>query len=86
MRSCGVSEELIRSGHIRLESYTEDLLETSGYMLTGDESAYVIRNNRKFNFDFCTADEAAQISTPDNTSLDSKTVAQEQAGMTGPAM
>ena len=48
LRSCGVSDELIHSGHIRLESYGSDLLETSGYMLTSSETGYLIRNSREF--------------------------------------
>lgn len=48
LRSCGVSEELIRSGALRLEDYAEDLLETSGYLLTGGENGYVTRNSREF--------------------------------------
>lgn len=52
LRSCGVSEELITSGAIHMKSYAEDLLETSGYMLTGDESAYVTRNTRTFSYNY----------------------------------
>ena len=48
LRSCGVSDQLIQSGCIDLEGYAEDLLENSGYMLTGDESGYMTRNNRPF--------------------------------------
>lgn len=48
MRSCGASEELIQSGCVDLRAYAEDLLETSGYMLTADESGYVLRNARQF--------------------------------------
>lgn len=51
LRSCGVSEELIKSGCIDLESYADDLLETSGYTLTADESGYVARNNRPFVYE-----------------------------------
>lgn len=75
LRSCGVSEDLIRSGCINLEGYAEDLLETSGYMLTSDESAYVTRNLRKFEFGFCAAEETATArydflkSTPDSIPL-----------------
>ncbi len=64
LRSCGVSEELIRSGHIRLESYGSDLLETSGYMLTSDESAYITRNSRTFSHSYSTEPEAAPRSVP----------------------
>lgn len=52
LRSCGVSEELIQSGSIDLTSYAEDLLENSGYMLTGDESAYVTRNAQTFSYSY----------------------------------
>ena len=48
LRSCGVPEELIQSGAINFDDYAEDLLETSGYMLTGGETGYVTRNNREF--------------------------------------
>ena len=48
LRSCGVTEELIQSGAINFDDYAEDLLETSGYMLTGSETGYVTRNNREF--------------------------------------
>lgn len=48
LRSCHVSDELIQSGCIDLDSYAEDLLEGSGYTLTADESGYVARNNRPF--------------------------------------
>lgn len=48
LRSCGVSEELIQSGAINFDDYAEDLLETSGYMLTGGETGYITRNNREF--------------------------------------
>lgn len=59
LRSCGVSEELITSGAIRMKSYAEDLLETSGYMLTGDESAYVTRNTRTFSYNYSMDAEVA---------------------------
>ncbi len=48
LRSCGVPEELIQSGTINFDDYAEDLLETSGYMLTGGESGYITRNSREF--------------------------------------
>ncbi len=48
LRSYGVSEELIQSGDINLKDYAEDLLETSGYMESSDESGYLIRNSREF--------------------------------------
>lgn len=48
LRSCGVSDQLIQSGCVDLEGYAEDLLENSGYMLAGDESGYMTRNNRPF--------------------------------------
>ena len=58
LRSRGVSETLIQSGCIDLKSYAEDLLETSGYMLARNESGYVVRNTRKFIFEYCTQEEA----------------------------
>lgn len=60
--SCGVSEELITSGAVRMKSYAEDLLETSGYMLTADESAYVTRNTRTFSYNFSTDAEVSALS------------------------
>ena len=48
LRSCGVPEELIQSGTINFDDYAENLLETSGYMLTGGESGYITRNSREF--------------------------------------
>lgn len=64
LRSCGVSDELVQSGCINLTSYAEDLLDTSGYMLTADESAYVIRNNRTFNYEFSSDESAALEAAP----------------------
>ena len=64
LRSRGVSEDLIQSGSINLTSYAEDLLETSGYMLTADESAYTIRNDRTFSYNYSTEAEATLRSTP----------------------
>lgn len=52
-------------------------------MLTADESAYVIRNNRKFNFEFCTGEDTTQ----EPASAQSKrSEEQEQTGMTGQSM
>lgn len=65
LRSCGVSEDLIQSGSINLTSYAEDLLENSGYMLTADESAYIIRNDQVFSFNYSTDREVAVL--PKNT-------------------
>ena len=42
-----------------MQSYAEDLLENSGYMLTGDESAYVVRNTRTFSYCYSTDAEVA---------------------------
>lgn len=63
LRSRGVSEALIQSGVIDFKGYAEDLLETSGYMLTRNESGYVARNTRKFTFEYCTQEEADGLST-----------------------
>ena len=54
----GVSEELLDSGCIDLESYGEDLLEEAGYVLTADESAYITRNNLEFLRDWSAPEEA----------------------------
>lgn len=43
---------IIDSGCIDLHNYAADLLETSGYMLTGDERGYVVRNAREFVYEF----------------------------------
>lgn len=72
LRSCGVSEELIQSGCVRLKDYAEDLLETSGYMLTGGENGYVTRNSREFVREF--------------TAPAQQDTRQEPSGMPGPAM
>ncbi len=60
LRKEGVSDEMIRSGCIDLERYAEDLLETSEYMMTKDESAYVTRNGREFIHEF-TAEQAPPV-------------------------
>ena len=52
LRSCEVPEEIIESGCIDLKTYADDLLEQMGYVLTRDESAYVARNSREFNYEF----------------------------------
>jgi len=70
-----VPDELIQSGCIDLEGYAEDLLETSGYMLTNDESAYVTRNGREFIREF-TEEQASPEEHGGETAL------QEQGEMT----
>lgn len=60
LRSLGVSEDLIQSGNINLRDYAEDLLETSGYMESSDESGYLIRNSREFIRDFTAEEEVLQ--------------------------
>lgn len=62
LRSCGVSEKLIESGAIDWKSYAEDLLETAGYLLTRDGKSYVARNFLPFNFEYCTQEEADNLS------------------------
>ena len=64
LRSCGVSEELVCSGYVRMQSYAEDLLETSGFMLTCDESAYVVRNTRTFSYNYSTDAETTLQDAP----------------------
>nr|WP_326184159.1 hypothetical protein [uncultured Oscillibacter sp.] len=58
LREQGVPEELLDSGCIDLESYASGLLEEAGYVLTGDESAYIARNSRKFIYERSTPREA----------------------------
>lgn len=58
LRSCGVPEDLIQSGAISLDDYAEDLLETSGYMLTSGETGYIARNNREFIREYTAPDGA----------------------------
>lgn len=58
LREQGVSEELLDSGCIDLESYASGLLEEAGYVLTGDESAYIARNSRKFIYERSTPRES----------------------------
>lgn len=48
LRDEGVPEDLIQSGAINFDDYAEDLLETSGYMLTSGETGYISRNSREF--------------------------------------
>lgn len=58
LRDEGVPEELIQSGAINFDDYAEDLLETSGYMLTGGETGYIIRNSRDFIHEYTAPDGA----------------------------
>ncbi len=58
-----------------MERYAEDLLETSGYMITKEESAYVTRNGREVIREF-TAEQAPSVEHS------VETVQQEQGGMT----
>lgn len=81
LRSCGVSEELITSGAIRMKSYAEDLLETSEYMLTGDESAYVTRNTRTFSYNYSMDSEITAAESAPAQGMDSL-----PASMPGPSM
>lgn len=81
LRSCGVSEELITSGAIRMKSYAEDLLETSGYMLTGDESAYVTRNTRTFSYNYSMDSEITAAESDPTQGMESL-----PASMSGPSM
>lgn len=81
LRSCGVSEELITSGAIRMKSYAEDLLETSEYMLTGDESAYVTRNTRTFSYNYSMDSEITAAESAPAQGMDSL-----PASMPGPFM
>lgn len=47
-----------------MQSYAEDLLETSGFMLTCDESAYVVRNTRTFSYNYSTDAETTLQDAP----------------------
>ena len=58
LRDEGVPEDLIQSGAINFDDYAEDLLETSGYMLTDGETGYITRNNREFIHEYTTPDGA----------------------------
>jgi len=58
LRGEGVSDEIIRSGCIDLDEYAADLLESSGFMLTRDETGYIARNNREFIWEFTAPDGA----------------------------
>lgn len=64
LRSSGVWGEAIRSGCVNLKNYAEDLLETSGYMLTRDGNAYIIRNTCEFIFDHCTREKSEGMAVP----------------------
>lgn len=57
--SCGVSEDLVRSGCIDLKRYAEDLLATSGYMQASDESGFLIRNEKQFDYEYAEQGEDA---------------------------
>ena len=50
----GLSEDLIHSGCIDLSAYKAHLLEKQGYTLTADESGYIARNSREFQYQFST--------------------------------
>lgn len=52
LRSCGVSKELTASGAIHMKQYAKALLRDAGYLLTGDGSAYVTRNDRTFSYNY----------------------------------
>lgn len=56
LRSCGVPDELIRSGSIDLDSYAEDLLETTGYMQASGDTGYLRRNTRQFIYEYSIPD------------------------------
>ena len=58
----GMSEDLIYSCGIDLAGYKSWLLENSGYMLTADESAYIIRNDQVFSYNYSTNEEVAALS------------------------
>lgn len=58
LRESGVSPELIDSGYIDLDAYAADLLESEGYTLTNDKSAYIARNDKEFIYERSTPEEA----------------------------
>ena len=64
-----------------MKSYAEDLLETSGYMLTGDESAYVTRNTRTFSYNYSMDAEVAAAESASAQGMD-----RLPASMPGPSM
>ena len=55
LRSCEVSDELVRSGCIDLDRYAEDMLETSGYMQASGGTGYLLRNSREFIREYAAA-------------------------------
>ncbi len=69
LRKRYVSDETIRSGCIDLERCARSLLETSGYMLTKDGSAYVTRGGQEFIHESAAAEHREE------------TVQQEQCGI-----
>jgi len=58
LRGEGVSDEVIQSGCIKLDEYAVDLLKSSGFVLTHDETGYIARNNREFIREFTAPDGA----------------------------
>ena len=64
LRDEGMPEELIQSGAIDLDSYANDLLETSGYMEASGETGYLIRNGREFIRDYTSPAQQA-LSQPE---------------------
>ena len=57
---CEVPEDLIQSGCIDLRRFAKDLLESDGYMLTGDGEAYVKRNRKEFIYKHSARDSPGQ--------------------------
>lgn len=58
LRGHGVSEDILASGCIDMEGYASELLETAGYTLTRNETAYITRNSREFIYEHSTPKEA----------------------------
>lgn len=44
----GMPDDILSSGCVDLDVFAEDLLDQQGYILTRNESAYIVRNERQF--------------------------------------
>ena len=58
LRESGVSMELLDSRYVNLEGYAADFLESQGFTLTKDQSAYIARNDKKFIYERSAPEEA----------------------------
>lgn len=57
----GVPLPLIESGCVDLEGYALDLLDEKGYIMTGDESAFIARNGREFIYEYSSPEQIGPV-------------------------